>query len=333
MLIGMDMKTGNTSFNQQPTIIYLILIFLLLFLLISLIFNTITILVLSNKKLRQVGCDLYYLYLTIVSQIGFILLFLRFIYMVIIQMYIVDNLLFLQISCVSLEYLIRLIPSLFDWLTVCISIERAYTVIKDVKFTKNIALKTLKLSHWIILVVFSLNILTTLHRTFYLKLVDEITLNNEPKGYPWCILDLAATRWLIYEKFINICHLIMPFILNLLSIIAFISYRIKFELATATRKNKKTRFFIIKEQLFKYKPIIISPLVILILEIPRFIFTFTLACIEYPWQRYVHLIGYLISFLPLASVLFIYILPSPKYKQELQAILKKRFRLSLFKTT
>ena len=153
MLIGIEMKTGNISFNQQSFIIHLTLMILILILIISFIFNIISIIIFSNKKLRQVGCDLYLLYLTIISQIGLILLFLRFIYMIIIQMYIIENLLFIKISCISLEYLLRLIPSLFDWLTVCISIERAYTVIKDVQFTKVIALKTLKLSRWIILIV------------------------------------------------------------------------------------------------------------------------------------------------------------------------------------
>jgi hypothetical protein len=331
MLIGIEMKTGETSFNQQSTIIHLTLMFLLIILLISLIFNTLSIFVFSNKELRQVGCDLYLLYLTIVSQIGLILLFLRFIYMIIIQMYTIDNLLFIQISCISLEYSLRLIPSLFDWLTVCISIERAYTVFKDVQFTKLIALKTLKYSRWIILIVFLLNILTTLHRPFYLVLVDELTLNDEPAGHPCCVLDLASTSWNIYEKIINICHLIIPFILNLLSMIGFISHKTKFELKSGIRKNKDTRIFIIKEQLLKYKPLTISPIVILILEIPRFVLTFILACIDHPWQRYVYLTGYFISFLPLTGVLFIYILPSPKYKNELQKVVKKTFRISLFK--
>jgi uncharacterized membrane protein len=176
-----------------------------------------------------------------------------------------------------------------------------------------------------------LNILTTLHRPFYLVLVDELTLNDEPAGHPWCVLDLAATRWIIYEKVINICHLIIPFILNLLSVIGFILHKVNFELTSATRKNKDTRFVIMKEQLLKYKPLIISPIIILILEIPRFVFTFTLACIEHPWQRYVHLVSYLISYLTLTGVLFIYILPSPKYKKQLQIFVKKTFCVSLFK--
>jgi len=308
MLIGIEMKTEDTSFNQQSTIIHLTSIFILIILLISLIFNTISIFVFSNKEFRKVGCDLYLLYLTIISQIGLILLFLRFLYMIIIQMYIVNNFLLIKISCILLEYSIRLIPSLFDWLTVCISIERAYTVIKDIQFTKVIALKTLKFSRWIILIVFLLNILTTFHRSFHLVLVDQLTLNDEPQGHPYCVLDFASTSWNIYEKIINICHLIIPFILNLFSVISFILYKTKFELTSATRKKQDTRLVIMKEQLLKYKLLIISPIVILILEIPRFVLIFTLACIKYPWERYTHLAGYITSFLPLLGVAFIYIL-------------------------
>jgi hypothetical protein len=109
-------------------------------------------------------------------------------------------------------------------------------------------------------------------------------------------------------------------------------HTIYFELTSAIRKNKDTRFVIMKEQLLKYKPLRISTIVIIILEIPHFVLTFTLACIEHAWQRYVYLAGYLISYLPLTGVLFIYILPSPKYKKQLQTVVKKTFRMSLFKT-
>ncbi len=243
-------------------------------------------------------------------------------------MYTIDNILFIQIGCILLEYLTRLIPSLFDWLSARISIERAYTVIKDVQFTRAIALKTLKFSRWIILIVFLLNILSTLHRPFYLILVGGVDLNNEPQGHPRCVLDLSSTSWIIYEKVINICHLTIPFIFNLLSSIVFILHRTNFEVRSQTRKTRDTRIDIAKEQLLKYKPLVISPIVILIFAIPRFMFTFILACIEYPWQRYVHLIAYLISFLPLTSILFIYILPSPKYKKQLQTFIKKTFRIT-----
>ena len=153
-------------------------------------------------------------------------------------------------------------------------------------------------------------------------------MNDEPRGHPWCVLHLDSTSWNIYEKSLTLFHIIMPFICNLLSIVAFIFYKTRFELTSVTKDNKQSKFLAMKKQIYKYKPIIVSPTVILILEFPRFVLTFTLACIDHAWQRYVYLIGYLISFLPLTGVLFIYILPSPKYREELQNSVKKIFRRS-----
>ena len=331
MLIGTEMKTENISFAQQSTIVYLTLSFLIILLLFSLIFNTISVIVFSSKKLRQVGCDLYLLCLTIVSKIGLILLFLRFIYTMMVRMYVVDNDLLVRIGCISLEYLLRLVPSLFDWLTVCISIERAYTVIKDVRFTKVTATKTLKISRWVMLIVLLLNILTTLHRPFHLKLVDEPSFGHETEGHPWCVLDFGKTAWNTYEKVINLFHLIIPFIINVSSMVFFISHKTKFEMTSVIRKNKSSMYTIIKEQLLKYKPLLVGTTVITVTEIPRFILTFTLACIDYKWKRYVYLIGYLISFLPLAGVTFIYVIPSPKYRKQFRVVVRKAYCIVPFK--
>jgi len=325
MLVGTELKSDGASFHEQSFIIHLTLVIFIIILILSLIFNIISIIVFSNKKIQQVGCDLYLLSLTIISQIGLILLFLRYLYTIFSQIYIIENILLKKIICIILEYSTRLIPSLFDWLTVCISIERAYTIIKDVHFTRVLALKTLKLSRWIILIVILFNILTTLHRPFYLRLIDVLTSDNEISGHSWCLLDFKQTRWNTYEKFINIIHLVIPFILNLLSVILFLLYKVKSESTTAIRTGHKTTFAILKEQIMKYKSLIISTMIIIILEIPRFLFTFILACIEYPWQRYTYLTAYFISFLPLMGIFFIYIMPSPKYKKEYQRIMKKGF--------
>ena len=238
-------------------------------------------------------------------------------------MFIVEDLLLVRVGCISLEYLLKLVPSLFDWLTICIAVERTYTVIKDVHFTKIVAMKTLKISRWIVLVVYITNIVTTLHRPFHLILVDEPGFDGEPQGHPWCVLDFGSSLWNVYDKAINVCHLIIPFILNMLSIIVFILQRTNFELTSTTRKTKASRYTIIKEQLLKYKSVLIGTMSVIILEIPRLVLTFTLACIDKNWHRYMYLLGYLISFLPLVGLVFIYIIPSPKYNQQFKTIVGK----------
>ncbi|CAF4029208.1 unnamed protein product, partial [Rotaria sordida] len=323
ILLGAEMKGESVSFYEQSTIIHITLAILLIILFFNLIFNTISLMIFSNQKIREIGCDLYLLYLTILSEIGLIFLFLRYLYMIIIQIYLIENLLFVEISCKILEYFIRLVPSLFDWLTVCISIERLYIMRKGIQFTRLSALKTLKISRWVILIVFLMNILTTLHRPFYLMLFHQMTEDDEFQGHPWCIFQFNSTFWNTYEKIINICHLTIPFILNIISVILFLIYKTKLEFISSSRKKRDSIFYIIKEQLFKYISVLISTIIIIILEIPRLIFTFTFVCIDYSWQRYLYLTGYFISFLPLTSILFIYIIPSPKYKKQLKIILNK----------
>jgi hypothetical protein len=117
-------------------------------------------------------------------------------------------------------------------------------------------------------------------------LFDQLTLNDEPQSHPLCVLDFGSSSWNIYEKCINIFHFVMPFVLNLISIIGFILHKTKFEFTSTTKWNTDGRFIVIKKQLLKYKSLIISPAVILILEIPRFVLTFTLACIDHAWNRY-----------------------------------------------
>jgi hypothetical protein len=96
-----------------------------------------------------------------------------------------------------------------------------------------------------------------LHRPFYLGLVDAPTLNNRNKGHPWCVLNFKSTSWNIYEKFINIIHLVLPLILNLLSIILFLLRKTKSELRkTIIRRPEGSKFHASKEQLLKYKPLL-----------------------------------------------------------------------------
>jgi hypothetical protein len=115
---------------------------------------------------------------------------------------------------------------------------------KIVQFTKALALKTLKISRWIILIVFILNILTTLHRPFYLILTDAPTTKNELSGHSWCVLDFESSSWNIYEKCINIIHLVLPFILNLLSLILFLLRKTKSEFTTTIRKAESSKLFV-----------------------------------------------------------------------------------------
>lgn len=327
-LIGPEIRNNYPSIKQQPTIISTTLIILVLIVSVGSISNLISFIILSNKKLQRVNCDIYLLHVTIVSQLALTTLLARFLYMLFIQIYDVENMLAIQICCLCLEYLLRLLPPLFDWFIVCISTERAYIVISNVQYSQLMRSNRVKFTHCIIVLIYLFNILSTLHRPFHLILVGEPIIHSDRIRHPWCILQFHSDRWNIYEKFINIFHLLAPLLLNLISIISFLCYKIKFQLtfsATTTSSNNKF-CTILQNQLSKYKSVVISTFLIILLEIPRCIVTFFCACMVHQWHRSILVIVHLISFLPLTTLLFIFILPSPKYKQHLQALLLTCFR-------
>lgn len=230
--------------------------------------------------------------------------------------------LIIELCCLCLEYLLRLLPPLFDWFIVCISIERAYIVMTNVQFTQLIRPARIRSTRCIIALIYLFNIVSTLHRPFHFALVGEPIRHSDRVRHPWCILHFHSNRWNIYEKFINIFHLLTPLLLNSISIVSFLFYKIRFQLTSSTTKTSKKQFCaILRYQLLKYKSVVISTLLIVILEMPRCLVTFFYACIIHRWHRPILLSVHLLSFLPLTALLFIYILPSPKYNQSLRALL------------
>ena len=324
ILIGTHIKTGIQSLTEQPTIILVNLIILLLVVASSSLSNLISFLILSSKEIRQVGCDFYLWCLVIIGEVGIVSLFLRFLYMLIIQTYAIEKFIPMKIGCFVLEYCIRLIPSVFDWLIACVSIERAYVVIKDVRFTAATGQKALQLSRWVTLSIVLLNILTTLHRLFFFTLIGEPVVRGGHMRHPWCILQFNSRSWSIYEQFTNIFHLVVPFTLNLASTIFFLWVRTKLELKSTVKRTTGSFSFVLKEQMFKYKSMLISIGIILALELPRLVSTFAYGCIKTEWNRFVYLGIHYMSYLPMACIFVIYILPSPKYKSHLWKMLRKR---------
>jgi hypothetical protein len=83
------------------------------------------------------------------------------------------------------------------------------------------------------------------------------------------------------------------------------------------------RFQIIKYQLLKHKHILIGPLLLAILSIPRTTFLFIFVCTKLDQRPYVSLFAYLIAFIPSMSILFAFILPSQNYRSALFLRIKR----------
>jgi hypothetical protein len=210
----------------------------------------------------------------------------------------IENRLFFNIQCHSIDFLLRFCLTMDQWLTASVSIERAYITVKGIKFNKK---KTRSTAKWTILGLVIVTIATNIHDPIYRSLFDEI--DNDEKRI-WCILKYpSAIR--IMDSVMNMFHLIIPFIINLISAIIIIIINVR---QRATVQTKQKYIKVLKEQIEQHKNLLIGPCVLIILNIPRLSISFASDCIKSASNSWLFLVGYFISFisLTLAFILFVY---------------------------
>ena len=110
--------------------------------------------------------------------------------------------------------------------------------------------------------------LTHLPDPFYRTLFYENTDDDDQRI--WCIVKYPS-----FIHIINILHLILPFLINLISAIVIIVMSTRKQ--AAVKKNKKYRQ-ILSEQIEQHRNLLIGPCVLVLLGIPRLIIAFSSAC-------------------------------------------------------
>ncbi|CAF1348379.1 unnamed protein product [Didymodactylos carnosus] len=134
-LIGSDIYPDK-SLSEQSIIIKMVLAVVILMITIGLVCNTLSIITFAQPKTQELGCDFYMMRLSIISQVGLIAFGARYIYSLISQTSVIQNVKLTLGTCIALEFLISSLSSTFDWLTACIAIERALTAVKEINFDK-----------------------------------------------------------------------------------------------------------------------------------------------------------------------------------------------------
>ncbi|CAF1048431.1 unnamed protein product, partial [Didymodactylos carnosus] len=310
-LIGSKIYLGK-NIMKQPVVIKLSFIFAILMFTGSLITNTLSIMVFWQLNIRAVGCGIYLFVLSVVGQLGMFVFVVRFFYILLTKLATYENRLFAYYNCSIFEFLLTILSTIYDWLTVCIAIERAVTAVKGIEFNQRLSKTVAK---YVISFVVLFNIIMSLHEPFHRQIIDDPISTS----HTWCVMEFNRDRLKIYEIITNIIHLIVPFSINVISTIVFLLSLVRRKSRSLT--NKDTYYILLKAQMRTHKPFVISPLLLVIIGLPRLIFTFIFACVKYEWQTYLYLVSYFISFLSLTGTLFVFILPSPLYKKELKTIL------------
>ena len=82
------------------------------------------------------------------------------------------------------------------------------------------------------------------------------------------------------------------------------------------------------EQIKEHKHLLIAPVILVILAIPRLVISFLPGCMESSGDALLFLMGYFISFIPPILPFFIFVFLSKIYKEEFQQSIRRFFCLS-----
>jgi hypothetical protein len=294
----------NESITGQRLSIKLTIVITTIMLIFGLISATLSILTFHTTKVREVGCGYYLLIASFIS-VGITIIFvLKLFFLMGSQMSLIIDRNYLLLNCILIDFLIKSLLTIIDWLYVCVSIERAIAAIKDVHFNKT---KSKRVAKWIIIGICLLTILTYLHDPIHRRLMDD-----EEEHRTWCIVQYN-TSLKVYNSMILLLHFILPFIINIIS--AFIII-ISIARRKSIAQNQLTYKQQLRKQFYTFKRLLISPLILIVLSLPQLIISFSSGCMKSPRDPWLYLFGYFTSFISPMAIFFIFVLPSDVYKKE-----------------
>ncbi|CAF1225711.1 unnamed protein product [Rotaria sp. Silwood1] len=296
---------------NQPSIILFSLSVVIISIVVGLINGILSLITFQNKQVCEVGCGFYLIGSSITTLLTTIIFALKFWILVLAQMTVISNRVFLKIQCVSFDFLLRVCLNMDQWLNACIAIERTITVLKGINFNK----KKSKTNAKIVIIILSISIVSTnIYDLFHRHLIDE---ENEDDKRTWCIATYPS-RLQTYNSFINTFHFFAPFIINIVSAIILI---VKKTRKKANAQNNANYKKLLKAQAREHKNLFIAPIILVILALPRVIISYVSRCMKSADDSWLFLIGYFISFIPPMLTFVVFVLPSKFYKEQLRQTL------------
>ncbi|CAF4011362.1 unnamed protein product [Rotaria magnacalcarata] len=295
----------NLSIIHQPNIVKISSTLNIIFLIAGFINFILTMITFKNKAIRQVGCGIYLLGLSMTTLLTMILFGLKFWIFVLSQMALTSNRSFIKIQCISIDFLLQLCLNMDRWLNACIAIERAFATIKGTRFQKK---KSKQLAKIMIVILTILLISSSIYDPFYRHLINE---ENDSEKRTWCIVTYPSSLQ-IFNSIMHTFHFAAPFMINLISPIIIIRNISRQQSNVQTHQSYNQ---LLREKFHQHKSLFIAPVVLVILALPRLIISFALTCMKSANDSWLFLIAYFISFIPSMLTFVIYVLPSNFYKE------------------
>jgi hypothetical protein len=177
--------TTGSEIHQQSTIVKVAIaltITIFIFGFISILLSLITF---QEEETRSVGCGLYLFASSIISLNIVIVFTKKFWLLLASQMGSINNRSFLYIQYISIDYLLRSLLSISNWLSACVAIERAVNVSLGIKFNK---IKSKKIAKWMILIVILFTSCTYIYDPLHRDLIDD-----EDEQRTWCVTKYSSS--------------------------------------------------------------------------------------------------------------------------------------------
>ncbi|CAF1278765.1 unnamed protein product [Adineta steineri] len=283
-----SLQTFLCSFESTPNIFLLSILFL------GSVCNLFSMGTFCQRSTREMGSGIYRLWISIVGQFGLI---------VVISHILLEKTHNKTIGCFSMEYLRKALHALYDSLTACIACERTMVIYEGISFNKIGSRRVAKL---VIPMLFVYHFINILYDPFIRQL-------NDSSDRSWCILKFNDYSTGIFESARNIVHFTIPYFLNLILPIFWVITLTK----QKTRLHRTTSTWVnFRNVIHTYKHTVISCYILVLLNTPRFIFTFYLTCIKQQWQNTAYITAYFLSMVPFTANLLIFVLLSPKYRPD-----------------
>ncbi|CAF3179397.1 unnamed protein product [Rotaria sp. Silwood2] len=310
-ILGYHIKP-NISFFQQPLIVTMSMVLTIVMFIFGSISAFLSISTFRMKKTRDVGCGFYLLVSSWISIFIVSVLIIKFWQLVLSQMTILTNRSLLTLNCILLDMILQVLLASNDWLDACVSIERIFTVFIGVKFNKS---KSKKIAKWITLSVILLTLITHVHIPVHRRLIDDI---GNDKQRTWYLVEYSSSIH-IFNTFITLVHFLIPFTINLISILFIIILIARFRLSSQPALSFRKH---LQLQVKQNKHHLIASCALVFLALPHLIISFITGCMKSPRYSWLFLIGYLISFLPSMMTFIAYILPSETYKDAFKSAMQ-----------
>jgi hypothetical protein len=300
----------NATLANQPVSVKASAALTMIMFAVGLINSVLSLITFQSRDSRKVGCSMYLLASSITSLLTIIMFTIKFWFLILTQINVFVSRSVLRGGCVSIEPLLKLMLYTSNWLNACVALERAVTVFKGVNFNQS---RSKQIARWIILFLPFFTMGTIIHEPLYRDLFDD-----KEEHRVWCVTTYSHSVQ-NYNTVILFFHFLVPFSCNLFSALFIISRAARYRVKTRTEQSYGQH---LREQLNEHKQLVISPLIFVVLSLPRLIISLLSGCVKASHNPWLYLSGYFISFIPSIIVFAAFVLPSALYKKQFKESLK-----------